>query len=178
MNTDHATAGTATAQPPSSPPTNTEHRRHRHQYWMLWQDMQPPYSLLHEFSGVMDDYGNLVEAAEWPHEIGCLGEDLHDGLDPDETWALYLDTQYPLRHEHARQAAATLARPAPITAAIEPHPFHSARIVVGADARLDVPCYLIDVPHCEPLLVTAAQLAAIATAAAELLAPADRGLLS
>lgn len=116
--------------------------------------------------GLMDDFGTLIRIDTVRDRHWALrGVDTHETCDPAEAHEAFLDNLYPLRHLWAAQEKATLARPAPVIATVDAHDWHTARITITSDPRIDVPTYLLEVGGEQPLLVSHAQLAALLVAA-------------
>jgi hypothetical protein len=75
------------------------------------------------------------------------------------------------RQERLAQRTRALLRPQPVTVEIITEPAHPqcvASIVLGDDPRSDAPTYSVHAPHSDPLLLTHAQLCALALAANQL----------
>lgn len=123
---------------------------------------------------VVDDFGSLAPVDEglgaanfefyW--STFCVDEAACDWWD-----AQMVSSQQAVRDADQRVRTRDLLRPPPVTVEIvtePPHPLCVASIVLGADPRTDAPMYSLHAPHAEPLLMTHAQLCALALAANQL----------
>lgn len=133
---------------------------------------------------VVDDFGNLVAVDDGfssaNHEFWwstfTIDEAACDWWD-----ARMAEAAHWRREQQAQQRTRDLLRPQPVTVEIvtEPgHPLCVASIVVGRDPRTDAPLYSLHVDNESPLLISHAQLCALALAAGQLVkAATPRGRL-
>lgn len=123
---------------------------------------------------VVDDFGSLQPVDD---HFGSANHEFHwSHWCTDVAACDWMDAQCATdqRDRQQRQQATVtrdLLRPPPVTVEIvtePPHPLCVASIVLGADPRTDAPMYSLHAPHAEPLLMTHAQLCALALAANQL----------
>lgn len=127
---------------------------------------------------VVDDFGHLLPL---PDDAQRRNEDywfstFQVDQAATEWWQAQCDAAGHRVAERAkRERTSLLAQPPTVTVAIEtepPHPWCVASIIVGPDPRLDAPMYSLQVDREAPVILSHAQLCALALAAGELITAA------
>jgi hypothetical protein len=123
---------------------------------------------------VVDDFGSLQPVDD--HFGSANHEFFWSHFSIDAAACDWVDAQCAAgdqarKQQKLAQRTRDLLRPPPVTVEIvtePPHPQCVASIVLGDDLRTDTPTYSLHAPHSDPLLLTHAQLCALALAANQL----------